>query len=578
MGKGVRRKVLLLAVLAALVCTSGAPAAILERTELMPGVTYTREVKMIHGEQVVVHVVVAPKPGSGLYRVVPVLSNGTITGRERLSEMQERLSSQATVVGVNGDLFNIGYGYPSGIYMRDGVLHGRPFGGRSALGIGGDGLLRVGRIDLSASWSIEGGNRAGLGQLNRPVAKSGAGLFTPSWGTETPHAKNAIDIVVSGLPATRPGEELGAEIVEVRRGGGTAVPEDGAVLQTRGTARRLAAAAAPGLSLAVRLALTPWWDGVADAIGGGPELVRGGKIIVPTDEDFSSSQLEPRHPRTAVGQRRDGRIVLMAVDGRQSWSAGVDLRDLARELVRRGVVTGMAFDGGGGTTIAFDGRVLNTPSDGAERQISDALMVLYYGVYAPPPRFPVLSPNGDGVAEAQQLAYKLVRASKVNARLIGPGGRVVWSDKGEKEAGVYPIAPEGELREGTWEWIVTAVDEDGRESRAERRFSVNNTLGFLKLSGETLKVTRKGGGTLRLSFELAREARVSVIVQDHLGRVVRTVLFRVHRAAGEVSAAWNGRDDHGRAVRAGTYTVRVRAANEIGVADLAATVRVKRGR
>jgi hypothetical protein len=576
--KGVRRYVLLLAALAALVGVPGARAAILERTELMPGVTYTRELETIRGEQVVVHVVVAPRPGSGLYRLVPVLSNGTITGRERLTEMQRQLEGQATVVGVNGDLFSPGYGYPSGIYMRDGILDGRPLGARSALGIGGDGLLRVGRIGFAGRWAIGAGEPASLGQLNRPVAKTGSGLFTPAWGAETPQANNALDIVLAGLPATRPGVDLGAQIVEVRPGGGTVVPPGGAVLQTRGAARKLAAIAEPGLPIAVRLTLRPWWKEVADAIGGGPALVADGKIVLPTDEDFSSSQLLPRHPRTAVGQRKDGRIVLVAVDGRQSWSAGVDLQDLAEELIRLGVVTGMALDGGGGTTIAFDGEVLNTPSDGAERMIANALMVLYYGVYAPAPRFAVVSPNGDGVAEEQRLGYKLVRPSRVNARLIGPEGKVVWSDKGPKEPGSYPLLPEGELKEGAWQWIVIAVDQDGRQSRAERRFSINNTLGFLQLSREQLRVTKTGGGTLRISFELARAARVRVRVEDHLGLVVRTLARPTSREPGTVTVSWNGHGEAGRPVTDGTYTIRVRAANDLGTVDLTGAVTVKRAK
>ena len=59
----------------------------------------------------------------------------------------------------------------------------------------------------------------------------------------------------------------------------------------------------------------------------------------------------------------------------------------------------MALDGGGSSTLAFEGTVLNSPSDGRERAVSTALMLQYYGVYAPPPLEAVVSPNGDGVAE-----------------------------------------------------------------------------------------------------------------------------------------------------------------------------------
>ena len=72
----------------------------------------------------------------------------------------------------------------------------------------------------------------------------------------------------------------------------------------------------------------------------------------------------------------------MAVDGRQPGrSVGLTNFELAQTLVRLGAVTAMAMDSGGSTTMAFDGKMLNTPSDGSERRISTALVFAYRGVY-----------------------------------------------------------------------------------------------------------------------------------------------------------------------------------------------------
>jgi hypothetical protein len=265
--------------------------------------------------------------------------------------------------------------------------------------------------------------------------------------------------------------------------------------------------------------------------------------MLPTDEAFTPAQTDSRHPRTAVGQLADGRIVFVAVDGRQAWSAGLDVRELARELVRLGTETAIAFDGGGGTALGVEGRLLNTPSDGSERPIANALMLLYYGAYAPEPAAQVLSPNGDGVTETQRLAYKIVRPSEVDVQLIGPGGGVFWRDSGQKQAGRYSFAPEGAaLREGRWRWVVFAVDADGNESRAQ-----------------------------------SREARVTVTVRDGSGRTVRT-LASTRLGKGQRRLTWSGRDGSGRLVSAGTYRVAVRAANSLGTVALSATVDVERGR
>lgn len=575
-GDGVRRCWVVVAVLAALVGAPGTATAA-QTTSLMPGVTYTRDVRQIRGERVVFHVVTTPKPG-GLYSLKPVLSNGRITGTETVSSMQTRMSGNATVVGVNADLFNWQLGYPSGIFMRDGVLHGRPTSARSSLGIGIDGLLRIARIGFFGTWAIGEAKRQALDQLNRPLAKGEVGIFTSAWGERTPTASNAVDVVVSGVPATKANVDLTGQIASMNNGGGTRIPEDGIVVQALGPpGKKLRADALPGSPFVAKLILKPWWEQVRDAVGGGPAIVRGGKISLPTTEDFSSAQLLPRHPRTAVGQLRGGKIVLVAADGRQSFSAGVNLRDLAEELRRFGVVTGMAFDAGGSTTIAFNGDVLNSPSDGAERAVSDALMVLYYGVYASQPANGVVSPNGDGVAEGQRLAYKVVRPSTVEARLIGPGNKVAWKWNGEREPGRFPLEPAAkELDEGKWRFVVSAVDGDGNRSRATRRFTVNETLGFLRLSADSLRVTKKRSDTLRVTFRTAHTARVRVTVENAGGVVVKTLLSQSGRSPGEVAVTWNGRDSRGRIVAAGAYTVRVHATNTLGAVQLADRVQVKR--
>ena len=60
--------------------------------------------------------------------------------------------------------------------------------------------------------------------------------------------------------------------------------------------------------------------------------------------------------------------MLVAVDGRQpGYSIGLTNSELAQALVRLGAVRAMGLDSGGSTTMAFDGAVLNRPSDGRER-------------------------------------------------------------------------------------------------------------------------------------------------------------------------------------------------------------------
>ena len=565
-----QRAVFLVAVLAA-VLPSAANAV-----ELAPGIVYKREIVTIGSEHVVVHVLKAPKPG-GLYALKPVLSNGTVTGRETVSSMQRRLSHTATLAGVNGDMFNWSSGRPSGIFLRGGVLATQAAPLRSSLGIGLDGLLRTDFIRYQGTWQFGSDRLRLLREFNHPLDRpNGVALFSPTWGRTTPLLKHGREVVLARVAPVGPNEDLAGKVVARSRKTGNRIPSGGAVLQAIGDRRAvLLREAELGHWVQLHIGLTPWWPGVKDAIGGGPRLVTGGVPVFQAGEEFLSSQLLPRNPRTAVGQLADGRVILVAVDGRVSWSAGVTNRQLARLMVKLGAVTAMALDAGGSTTMAFDGSVLNRPSDGAERPVADALMVLYYGVYARPPQLSLYSPNGDGVADVQRLYAKVVRHSNVTLRLVRDSdGHVAWSSSAERPAGTVVKKVTGKLADGKWRWEVSAVDRKGRTSEMTRMFTTNATLGWLKLSSSTLRPTRKGGH-LGISFRLSRSADVNATVRTLSGAVVRHLVSR-HMEAGPHALRWNVKSDRGRVVRDGGYLVRVRASNAIGPVALEKAVTVRR--
>jgi hypothetical protein len=333
----------------------------------------------------------------------------------------------------------------------------------------------------------------------------------------------------------------------------------------------------------VKLVLRPQWGAVVDAIGGGPLIVRDGQPVFAALEDFAPSQINPRNPRTAVGQLADGRIVMVAVDGRRSgYSVGVTTFELAQQLVRLGAVTGTALDSGGSTTMAFNGKLLNRPSDpGGERAVSDSLDVFYYGVVIPQAPKPVLSPNGDGVAETQTLSYKLVRPATVTASLIGPDGIPRQTETGQREPGTYRTTwsgrtPGGALEpEGRWRWVVNALDDQGQHSKVERRFYLNRTLGFLRVRPTRVVVHRRGG-KLRVGFRLAHPAVVTVTIRNARGGRVKTIRRRL--GSGRRTISWNGLYGNGVRAFTGSYTANVRAANTFGLTELERRFLVKRAR
>ena len=565
------RKAVFLAVVAAAAFPSAAPAV-----QLAPRVVYKREVRTIGGERVVVHVLKAPKPG-GLYDLKPVLSNGLVTGRETVSSMQRRLSSRATLAGINGDLFNWESGRPSGIFLHRNLLSTRALPNRSSLGIGVDGLLRTGFIRYTGTWQFGSNKLRTLREFNHPLEQDrGVVLYSPTWGPRTPRVRGAREIVLSHVAPVRPNKDLVGRVVLRSWSTHHQIPAGGAVLQASGDLRKILLEDAKlGHWVKLHVSLTPWWSDVKDAIGGGPRLVTGGAPVFQAGEAFLSSQLLPRNPRTAIGQLSNGRILMVAVDGRVSWSAGVTNSQLARLMADLGAQTAMGLDAGGSTTMAFDGQVLNHPSEGGERAVADSLMVVYYGIYARRPRLPLYSPNGDGVLDLQKLYAKVVRRSQVSLRLVrASDGHVVWRSTGTRRRGTVVKSLTRNLADGKWRWVASATDTKGRTSEMSRTFVTNSTLGYLRLSRSILRPTRHGG-TLGISFRQAREADVKVTIRTASGRVVRG-LRSDHLGTGRHSMAWNVKNDSGKVVRDGRYLVRVRAVNSIGPVALVRPVTVRR--
>lgn len=114
----------------------------------------------------------------------------------------------------------------------------------------------------------------------------------------------------------------------------------------------------------------PEW--ATDALGGKILVVDGGRadwLASTTDATFTR-----RAPRTAAGLTSDGALVLVTVDGR-SKGPGATGVEMADRLVELGAVTAVMLDGGGSTTMAVNGQVVNQPSDGSTRSVANQLVI-----------------------------------------------------------------------------------------------------------------------------------------------------------------------------------------------------------
>jgi hypothetical protein len=554
----------------ALLAAAFAAPAHAQGTQLLPGVTYEKTVEFTPHGAVVLHVITAPRPGDqkGLYQLAPVLGRGTIMGgTERVTQIERDVSAQATVAGIDGGAFSAADGHPTGIYLQGGALLHKPLGARSSIGIDATGALRVDRVRFFGTWQGTGQRRP-LAGINEAPVPGGVVLFTPAYGAKAPVAPGSAEAVLEPFPAAAPNVELRGPVTATGTGGGEPIPPDGAVLMATGTtAAKLQADAPAGTTVASRLILQPAWDGVGAGIGGGPVLVKNRKPVFRSTEDFTNDQVTARSPRAAVGQLADGRVVLVAVDGRQpGYSVGLTGFEFAQTLVSLGVVSGSAVDSGDNVAVAFDGRLLNQPSGGTERAVKEALLIQYFGVYAAD--LPVALVNGDPGRAQEPLSYKLVRRSTVTAQLVGPDGVAHPLETAVvHDPGAYTFTATTFDREGTWHWNVVATDDLGRQSTIDRTFRYDTTL-------RSVGVARaKGRATVR--FTLSRPASVRIQIETTGGIVVRTT-GPAQMPAGARAVVWDGRLGTGTPAYGGTYVAHVFATSEVGTSDLALPFRFSR--
>ena len=120
-------------------------------------------------------------------------------------------------------------------------------------------------------------------------------------------------------------------------------------------------------------------DGVVNLLAFGPALLENGEIAVGTNEEVGQAMAS--NPRTAIGIIDENHYIIVVSDGRTSESKGLSLYQMAEVMKSYGVKTAYNLDGGGSSTLYFNGQVINNPTTGgnkiSERAVSDIVYIGY---------------------------------------------------------------------------------------------------------------------------------------------------------------------------------------------------------
>lgn len=298
-------------------------------------------------------------------------------GTEKTSSIARRKGAFAAI---NAGFFRLDAspfaGDSAGLLMIDGKVLSEPARDRIQLLINN----KPNRTDVvmsrtSLSQTVRLGNESfEIAGINRERKPDDLVIYTPEFNRTTLTGGDGIEIVVG----------RGNVVSMVNDLGNSVIPPRGYVISASGSQRERLAGAVKLVSTVV---LRRQWEALPpeflkdraklDGVAGVPQLIKNGRIDITWEQEKSSRAfVETRHPRTAVAMLRDGRFLMITVDGRSEASAGIDLYDLAAYLLELGASDAMNLDGGGSTTMFVDGKVVNKPSDKeGERNVSDAILV-----------------------------------------------------------------------------------------------------------------------------------------------------------------------------------------------------------
>jgi len=323
------------------------------------GVKYTSLLRSTQAGPVSAHIVDIT-PGSG-YMIKPVLSNDAIAGLERLQAMAER---SGAIAAVNGSYFALS-GEIIGLLKIDGEIASTSDVDRTALGVLSDGKVMIDLIAYKGSITLPDGRMVAITGVNHERGPNDLILYNNYYDSMTNTNQFGSDYILNN-----------GKITAIAHGN-AAIPPGGVVLSAHGTMDKALVGLKVGDKVKITQTLGEIWDKTIYAMGAGPRLVKNGNVFVTgNEENFPSDITNGRAPRTAVGVTKDGHVLLLVVDGRQQSSIGMTLLDVALLMQKWGAVDAMNLDGGGSSEMFIAGKVVNKPSDGRERSVGDAVMIV----------------------------------------------------------------------------------------------------------------------------------------------------------------------------------------------------------
>ncbi len=291
----------------------------------------------------------------------PVLSYDNVFGFEKLSDICNRTGAYAAI---NGGFF-YEYGDPVGMVVIDGKMFMSSAGYDPVFVVDENGAS-FRKIISEICFPING-EKIYINKMNRTGLDGNIILYTNEYGSTNRAKIKNTSIRVENNTVTMITRNTLEDVT---------IKKDSCLISFFGKKSSLPDELGIKVGDKLNIEIKPQINGNYNAYECGSMLVKDGLSVVP-DKDRWVGTLKNWDPRTAIGIKEDGRVVLIVVDGRQpGYSNGLTGEELADYLISIGVKNAAMLDGGATSQMFVGGSLQNRPSyKGIERPVAGAFIV-----------------------------------------------------------------------------------------------------------------------------------------------------------------------------------------------------------
>lgn len=325
------------------------------------GIAHIKKTKYINSKPVRINIAEINTNVNPYLKIQPQTASTKLNSKSTVRRIAQKSGS---IVAINGGFFKPQTGVPLGALMIDGKVLTGPIYNRVGIAIFEENnktSYKMANIEFEIN-ALTKNNKVKIDNINQPrMLQSYLLLYTSDWGKTIPAPpKTGWNMVIRNK-----------QVIKITANS-TEIAENDMVLQ--GNKDIIGKLAKDG-EIDINIELQDELKGAKHIISAGPYLVKDSKIYVDTQTQRLQA-ISGKNPRSAIGYKNDGTLIIVTVDGREEASVGMTLRELAVLMKNLGCDYAMNFDGGSSSAMYIKGNITNRATNKEGVAVSNALVVV----------------------------------------------------------------------------------------------------------------------------------------------------------------------------------------------------------